>query len=78
MTLEQYCYLAKVVDKLCCLPSMCLNYIAQIVQAKWSFVSLSDVETGSQELVISSSVIVCLHPSGSLNNEKICHKLVIK
>ena len=38
---------------------------------------LSNVETGSQEIVIFSYVIVCLlHPSMSLNNEKICHKLV--
>ena len=31
-----------------------------------------NVETGSKELVILSYAIVCLHPSVSLNNEKIC------
>ena len=36
---------------------------------------LSNVETGSQELLILSYVIVCLHPSVPSNNEKICHKL---
>ena len=36
---------------------------------------LSNVVTGSQELVILSYVIVCLHPSVSSNNEKISHKI---
>ena len=32
---------------------------------------MSNVPTGSQEIVIFSYVIMCLHPSMSLNNEKI-------
>ena len=36
---------------------------------------LSNVETGSQELVILSYVIVYLHPSVSSNNENICHEI---
>ena len=36
---------------------------------------LSNVETGSQEFVILSYVIVYRHPSVSSNNEKICHKI---
>ena len=32
---------------------------------------LLNVETGSHELVILSYATVCLHPSVSLNNEKI-------
>ena len=36
---------------------------------------MSNVETGSQELVILSYVIVFLHPSVSSKNEKNCHKI---
>ena len=32
------------------------------------------METGSHELAILSYAILCLHPSVSLNNEKICHE----
>ena len=40
------------------------------------------METGSHELVILSYATVCLHPSVSLNNEKICrefseHKIAV-
>ena len=37
---------------------------------------MSNVETGSQEIGIFSYEIVRLYPSMSLNNEKICHKLL--
>ena len=43
------------------------------MQAKRSFVN---VETGSHELAILSYATVCLHPSVSLNNEKIVVQLV--
>jgi hypothetical protein len=43
-----------------------------MIQAKRSFVN---VETGSQELVILSYAVVCLHPSVSFNNEKICREI---
>ena len=33
---------------------------------------LSNVVTGSQELVVLRYAIVCLHPSVSLNSENIC------
>ena len=50
-----------------------------MIQAKRSFVN---VETGSHELAILSYATVCLHPSVSLNNEKICrefseHKIAV-
>ena len=44
-----------------------------MIQAKRSFVKC--IETGSQELVILSYAIVCLHPSVSLNNEIICREI---
>ena len=37
--------------------------------------SVLNVETGSQELVILSYATVCLHPSVSLNNEKNCRSI---
>ena len=46
-----------------------------MIKAKRSFVNLN-VETGSHELAILSYATVCLHPSVSLNNEKICRELV--
>ena len=33
------------------------------------------METGSQKLVVLSYATVCLHPSVSLNNEKICRAI---
>ena len=50
-----------------------------MIQVKQSFVN---VETGSHELAILSYATVCLHPSVSLNNEKICrefseHKIAV-
>ena len=49
-----------------------------MIQAKL----LLNVETGSHELAILSYATVCLHPSVSLNNEKICrefseHKIAV-
>ena len=43
---------------------------------------LLNVETGTHELAILSYATVCLHPSVSLNNEKICrefseHKIAV-
>ena len=42
-----------------------------MIQAKRSFLN---VETGSHELAILSYATMCLHPSVSLNNEKICRE----
>ena len=52
-----------------------------MIQAKRSFVKCGDC-TGSHELAILSYATVCLHPSVSLNNEKICceyseHKIAV-
>ena len=43
---------------------------------------LLNVETGSHELAILSYVTMCVHPSVSLNNDKICrefseHKIAV-
>ena len=57
-----------------CLPSTHLKLHNSKLSKKNGL--LSDVETGSQELVILSYVIVCIHPSVSLNNEKNCHQLM--
>ena len=74
--IKRYRHLAKVVDKFCCITSTRLKLHNSKLFSVFCQSLLSNVETGSQELVIFSYVIVCHHPSMSLNNEKICHKLV--
>ena len=77
---QRYLCLLEVVDKICCLRPTRIR----LHNSKWFKQNglLLNVETGSHELAILSYATVCLHPSVSLNNEKICrefseHKIAV-
>ena len=77
---QRYLCLLEVVDKICCLRPTRIR----LHNSKWFKQNglLLNVETGSHELAILSHATVCLHPSVSLNNEKICrefseHKIAV-
>ena len=67
---QRYLCLLEVVDKICCLRPTRIR----LHNSKWFKQNglLLNVETDSHELAILSYATVCLHPSVSLNNEKIC------
>ena len=77
---QRYLCLLEAVDKTCCLcPTR-----TRLHNSKWFKQNglLLNVETGSHELAILRYATVCMHPSVSFNNEKICrefseHKIAV-
>ena len=72
---QRYLCLLEVVDKICCLRPTRIR----LHHSKWLRQNgfLLNVETGSHGLAILSYATVCLHPSLSLNYEKICREFIV-
>ena len=77
---QRYLCLLEIVDKICCLRPTRIR----LHNSKWFKQNgrLLNAETGLHVLAILNYATVCLHPSVSLNNDKICrefseHKIAV-